>query len=64
MQKITIYIYFFRETVRYLLDNHLVDVSSIILSEGTPQMRNGKNQTHSLHVSEDGTLHSNFVQNR
>ena len=54
----------FRKTIQYLLDNHLVDVTSIILSEGTPQVRSGRNQTHSLRVDEDGTLHSNYVQNR
>ena len=58
---------FFRDTIRYLLDNHLVDVTSIILSEGVPLMKNTQispNRTHSLHFGDDGSLHSHFVRNR
>ena len=56
----------FRDTIRYLLDNHLVDVTSIILSEGVPLMKNTQdpNRTHSLHFGDDGSLHSHFVRNR
>lgn len=56
----------YRDTIRYLLDNHLVDVTSIILSEGVPLMKNthNANRTHSLHFGDDGSLHSNYVQNR
>ena len=63
-----IFFLFFSDTVRYLLDNHLVDVTSIILSEGVPLMKNtlrpNANRTHSLHFGDDGSLHSNYVQNR
>ena len=57
----------FRDTIRYLLDNHLIDVTSIILSEGVPFMKStpaNANRTHSLHFGDDGSLHSTYVQNR
>lgn len=44
-----------------------MDVTSIILSEGVPLMKNTQippNRTHSLHFGDDGSLHSHFVRNR
>ena len=53
---------FFRQTIQYLLDNHLFDVSSVILSEGIPASDfGGRDLTNTLEIETDGNPKSNFV---
>ena len=45
-----------------MLDNHLFDVSSIILSEGIPASEfGGHAETNSLEIEDSGKPKSNFV---
>jgi hypothetical protein len=45
-----------------LLDNHLFDVSSVILSEGIPASEfGGREKTNSLDFQENGKPKSNFA---
>ena len=54
---------FFRQTIQYLLDNHLFDVRSVILSEGIPASEfGGHDKTNSLDFNKNGKPETVFVE--
>ena len=58
-----IFTIFFRQTIQYLLDNHLFDVRSVILSEGIPASEfGGQDQTNSLDFNKNGKPETVFVE--
>jgi hypothetical protein len=52
----------FRQTIQYLLENHLFDIGSVILSEGIPASEfGGRDKTNSLDFGENGKPKSTFA---